>query len=131
MYGRDAMHYHEQTVATATPAQLVTMLYDRILTAIDRAVVAEQAVIPDYEVINRELGRAQEILLELRCTLDRERGGDVASGLDSLYDFCFDRLVRANLTKDLELTVAVADVIGEIRDAWDEACTFQPVAVAG
>lgn len=130
MYGKDANHYREQAIATATPAQLVLMLYDGVLTAISRASLAQESAAPDLQTVHGELTRAQDIVLELRMTLDREQGGEVASRLDSLYDFCFDRLVRANVSKDLSLTAPVAEVFREIREAWAEACLTAPVPQA-
>ena len=123
--------YQEHSVATATPAQLVLMLFDRTLVALARARQAEadggdRAV----EVVNHELQRAQDILTELRFALDHERGGQTARNLDALYDFCIDRLLQANFRKDLSHLDAVDSTVRGIRDAWDEACVQQvPVAV--
>ena len=117
MYAASAALYQDQTVAGSDPGQLVTMLYERVLVALDRCRVTAR---PD--VINAELQRAQDIVTELTVTLDRERGGDIAANLATLYEFCLDRLVRANLTKDLRLVEPVQQVITELRDAWGAAC---------
>lgn len=121
--------YQTQSVATATPAQLVTMLYDRALVAIGRVRQQDRTQTGAIESINHELQRAQDILTELQLALDYEQGGQIASNLDALYEFCLDRLLEANLQKDLSLLDAVDGTIRGLRDAWDEACVQVPVGV--
>lgn len=115
MYAATASLYQDQIVATSDPGQLVTMLYERVLVAFGRCRHAH-----DPQVVNHELQRAQDIISELTLTLDHDRGGEIARNLAALYDFCQDRLVRANLTKDLELLDAVEKVIAELLDAWQQ-----------
>lgn len=122
--------YQAHSVSTASPAQLVLMLFDRALLATARARQAHADGGPGaLETINHELQRAQDILTELRFALDHERGGQTAANLEALYEFCIDRLTEANLRKELSRLDAVESTLRGIRDAWDEACV-QPAAVA-
>lgn len=123
--------YQEHSVSTATPAQLVLMLFDRALVATARARKADADGGPaSVETVNHELQRAQDILTELRFALDHERGGETARNLDVLYEFCLDRLVQANFRKNLSHLDAVDMTLRGIREAWDQACVQQvPVAV--
>ncbi len=102
---------------TARPDQLVTMLYDRLLQAIVRAkeLLSEGG---ELDTVHTELVLGQRILVELQVTLDTERGGELADNLAQLYEFCIDRLVNANLSKDAELLEGAESVVREIRDAW-------------
>lgn len=130
MHPNSANPYRDQAVATASPAQLVLMLYDGALAALLRARSAdEEPSAARIETVNRELQRAQRIVTELRCTLDHERGGDIARSLAALYDFCQDRLVAANTSKQLDGLDAVERVLGELRDAWEQACCRAPAPV--
>jgi flagellar protein FliS len=113
--------YQSGAVETAGPAQLVLMLYDGALAAVARA-GADTAATARPELVNRELLRAQDIITELYVTLDRERGGEIAANLASLYEFCLDRLVQANLRKDLALLDGVTPVLAGLREAWEQAC---------
>lgn len=123
--------YQTQAVTTAGPAQLVLMLFDRTLVAIARATqAAEPNGTPSLEIVNTELQRAQDILTELQVALDREQGGEIAANLDALYDFCIDRLVTANISKDVSGLGPVTNVIQSLRDAWDESCCRVPVGAA-
>lgn len=122
--------YQQQAVATANPAQLVLMLYDGAIGAVVRARQAQGEGLGGVAVVNEELQRGQAIISELLFSLDREKGGQVAQSMASLYDFCLDRLIRANVSKDMTLLDPVVEVLTGLRDAWDMACCNVPAAVA-
>ena len=112
--------YRTQAVTTASPAQLVAMLYQGALTAIT---VAEQALAADdgdRELAHRELVRAQAIVTELTVSLDHEQGGEIARSLASLYEFCSERLLRANVSKDAGLLPGVRRTLAGLAEAWNE-----------
>lgn len=120
--------YQQQAVATASPAQLVLMLYDGVLAAMARAEKAHADGLAGLAIVNNELQRAQDILTELLVTLDQDKGGAVAQSLARLYDFCLDRLIRANISKDFTLLTPVVEVVQNLRDAWEAACCRQVAA---
>jgi flagellar protein FliS len=124
--------YQLQSVTTASPAQLVLMLFDRALVAVARATQAagSDGRVPALETVNHELQRAQDIVTELQVALDHEQGGQLAGNLHALYDFCLDRLTEANITKDVSGLAPVSGTLQGLRDAWDEACCTAPVGVA-
>ena len=82
----------------------------------------------DYDEARARLLRTQEIILELRCSLDHTAGGDVAANLDRLYDFAYQRLVSAVVGRDPALAADALGVLVTLRDAWREAC-LMPSAV--
>ncbi len=112
--------YLKSAIETASPERLVLALYDGAVTATARAWEALGDG-RDLEGAHRELVRAQSIVLELRMALDLERGGTVAANLASLYAFCLERLIEANVAKDPEPLEPVLQVLGELREAWDHA----------
>lgn len=110
--------YMQDAVATATPARLLTMLYDRFVRDLTGA---ELAIISGENTeANAHLIHAQEIILELRTTLDVSvwRGGP---GLSELYGFMYTELVQANVHKDSERVAGVRRLVEPLRDAWHEA----------
>jgi flagellar secretion chaperone FliS len=109
--------YRAQAVETASPLQLVMMLYDGALGSI---AIAERALGPDrhMETAHRELTRAQDIVTELMLALDHEQGGEIAAGLAAVYDYCLDRLTTANLAKDPGPLAEVARSLASLREAW-------------
>jgi len=111
--------YRKQAVETARPIDLVVMLYDGLLHSLRKAKSAIEQKNLDEQ--NAELLRAQRILSELTAGLDREKGGEISRNLASLYQFCIQRLVAANIEDNAALVGEVLRVIEPLRDAWAEA----------
>ncbi len=131
MYATQSNPYQQQAVTTATPAQLLIMLFDRALVAIGRVQTVEDPRAPaGIAVLNDELQLAQDILTELQLTLDHEVGGEIAANLDALYAFCVGQLVQANITKDLDGLSSVASILTELRNTFEEASRLQLAASA-
>lgn len=114
-------HYKAESVATASPARLVTMLYDRALQGLDVAETALTARPQETETANRELVHVQRILNELIVTLDHDRGGELATNLADIYDYCIRRLTEANLDKSPMGVIETRRHLAGIRDAWVSA----------
>jgi flagellar protein FliS len=110
--------YRQQSVLTATPGQLVVMLYDGCLRFLHQAAHAMRA---GELVQSRErLRRAQAIIAELQTTLDLEQGGVVASRLQGIYVFCQRHLLEGSSAEDPAMIDKVAELLGELREAWAE-----------
>ena len=107
--------FRSEAVTTATPAQLLGMLYDRLLLDIDRA----DAALTDGRRIDasEQLLHAQDIVHELAVSLDRD-AWDGADGLASLYDYLRRLLVDTNLTGDQEALRAARGIVEPLADAW-------------
>lgn len=137
MYATGYDQYRTQAATTASPAQLVLMLFDGALSEIARAERALAAEPADLTEVNDCLSRAQAIITELQTTLDRDRGGEIAANLASLYAFCIEQLIEANIRKTAGPLAAVATTVSGIRDAWEAACVNSsigervPVSIAG
>jgi flagellar protein FliS len=108
--------YKQQSILTATPGQLVVMLYDGCLRFLHQAAYAmrEGNVIES----NTRLQRAEAIIDELRTTLDMEKGGVVASRLQGIYVFCSKHLIEARLSREPQNIEKVSELLSELRDAW-------------
>jgi flagellar protein FliS len=118
-----ARAYRRNAVLTATPGQLVLMLFDGALTAMAQAREAFKRPESDYgrlEVINRNLIKAQRILSELRGNLDMEAGGDFANTMHGLYSYHIRRLFEANVHKDEAPVAEVERLVRDVRDAWEQ-----------
>jgi flagellar protein FliS len=96
--------------------QLVVMLYDAALKhcRLGRDAVREGRLAVQHE----HLTKAQQILSELSCSLDMDRGGEIAKNLFGLYTFCTNELARANVEDSTEPILAVEQVLAELREAW-------------
>lgn len=110
--------YMDASVATASPARLLVMLCDRLVLDLTRGLEAQQN--RDIDTAHRELLHAQEIVLELRCSL-RTTDWEGGPGLASLYDFLHLELVRANVTKDPRVTEGCLGLVVDLAATWREA----------
>ena len=118
-----ARTYQVQSILTASPGQLILLLYDGALRFLAQAHVALETPPGDphrIEVINRNLLKAQNIVAELQGVINHDAGGPVAANLDRLYDYFNRRLLEANLKKDLAPVAEVERLMQELRDAWAE-----------
>lgn len=110
--------YLADAVATAAPAKLLTMLFDRLLLDIDRGEAALRAGRrPDG---TQHLAHAQEIVAELIANLDVDEW-DGAPGLLSIYTFALSELIEASMTGDADRALACRGVLAPLGDAWHEA----------
>lgn len=114
--------YKSSTVNTATPGQLVLMLFDGALKFMTMAEAGMQ--MQDFrqrnEVVNNNLIKAQNILSELQSSLDLKVPGDFAKTMFALYDFMIRQLQEANIQKTSAPIAIVKTQLKSIRDAWEE-----------
>jgi len=118
-----ARTYRTNAVLTASPGQLVLMLYDGALKALAIAQAAFERPEEDFhriEIINAQILKAQAIINELQSGLNFEVGGEFARTMHRLYDYHYRRLLEANLRKQVGPVVEVERLLRELRDAWAE-----------
>ena len=108
--------YKQQSILTATPGQLVVMLYDGCLRFLNQAAYAMRG--GDVAESDARLTRAEAIIEELHASLDLEKGGVVASRLQGIYVFCSKHLLEARLNREPENIEKVSELLSELRDAW-------------
>jgi flagellar protein FliS len=122
-----ADRYLTDKVTTASPAELIGLLYDAGVVAMQAA----QAAIEGGSVADahRHLVRAQDIVMELRCAL-RPEVGEIAGNLDDLYDFLYKQLVFANRKKDARAVTQSLHLFTPLRDAWASAVLGRTPAAA-
>jgi flagellar protein FliS len=110
--------YMGASVATASPQQLLVMLYDRLALDLERG---EQALVDgDRQRAGEQLMHAQEIVLELRASLQVDVW-DGGPRLAALYAWVLGELIQANLKGDVRRVRDCRKVVEPLRDAWREA----------
>jgi flagellar protein FliS len=110
--------YRESAVLTASPEQLVVMLYDGARRFLFQAATAMRN--DNVELAHTKLRRAEAIIQHLRDTLDMEQG-EVAARLQSIYLFCNRHLNEARVKRDPAKIEQVSGLLGELREAWNAA----------
>jgi flagellar secretion chaperone FliS len=111
--------YKNNSVTYASKEQLLLMLLDG---AVKFAKIGRQAIVDkNVPKAHENILKTQNIYYELMATLDVNAGGDWAKSLMSIYRFIVDRLVDANMKKDVNIMNEVIPLIEEVRDTWNEA----------
>ncbi|MEM7209374.1 MAG: flagellar export chaperone FliS [Pseudomonadota bacterium] len=104
--------------AYADPHQLITMLMEG---ALERIALAKGALLQkDIAEKGRLIGNTVTIIEGLRGCLDMPVGGELAQNLADLYDYMIRQLLRANLESEPELLDEVAQLLREIKTAWED-----------
>ena len=120
--------YKATKVQTASSVELVVMLYQGAVKFIRLGIDALQR--DDSRAAHTNIVRAQDIIVELRGSLNNEDGGQIAGQLASVYDYCFRRLVLANVKKDSEPAREVAGIMRDLGMAWQQIALQQRQAHA-
>ncbi|SQC91015.1 Flagellar protein fliS [Cedecea neteri] len=109
----------ESAVMSASPHQLVVMLFDGALSALVRArLFLEQGQMPQK---GEALSKAINIIDNgLKAGLNMDIGGELPGNLANLYDYMVRRLLYANLRNDAEAISEVERLLTNIADAWKQ-----------
>ena len=128
-----ARTYRSNAILTASPGQLVLMMYDGILKSLALAQEAFKEIENNprqIATINHNLIKAQSIITELQAGLNLEAGGEFAKTMHRLYDYHNRRLLDANLRKQVEPVIEVERLVRELRDAWAQMLSQQDTTAA-
>jgi len=108
----------ETGVSAASPHKLIVMLFDGALAAVGSASRHMKAgnIAPKGEAISKAI-----LIIDsgLRAALDKKAGGEIAEGLDALYEYMGTRLLQANLKNDLGILDEVQRLLTDLRSAWN------------
>ena len=109
----------ESDVMSASPHRLITLLFDGADTAIRTAAIhlRDGNVAEKGKAISKALDIVNNGLL---AALDRERGGELAGHLASLYDYIARLLLRANVRSDLSALEEAGRLLADLGGAWRE-----------
>jgi flagellar protein FliS len=101
----------------ASPHRLIQMLMEGGLTRVAQArgAIERQQTSMKGELIGKAIG----IIGGLRDGLDLQKGGELASNLDNLYQYMITRLLQANAQNDATALEEVAGLLREVKAGWD------------
>lgn len=118
MQGRSADQYKQMQIKTASPGKLLLMLYQGAAKFMKLA--KKNIKEGKIEESHKNIIKAQNIILELQNTLDKENGGEIAVQLESLYDFIYRELIQANLNKNTKHLDNVIPLVEELFVTYKE-----------
>jgi len=116
-YGLGA--YKKTAVETASKEQILLMLYQSAIKACKKAMDA----IDNKQIAlkGEQIGKLQDIIIELSNSLDFEVGGEVAKELSALYDYILYASTQANIKIQKEPLQGCLNVLNILYQGWAEA----------
>ncbi|MGR3292463.1 MAG: flagellar export chaperone FliS, partial [Candidatus Scalindua sp.] len=108
--------YKKMQVDTATPIGLVLMLYDRAIVLLNKA--KNEISEKQLEAKGYSLDKATDIVFELLTTLDKDKGGEIASSLANLYNFVLREIADANADLNTKALDNAIKILSELRESW-------------
>jgi flagellar protein FliS len=126
MQNRAFKTYGTQKVMTASPVELVALLYDKAIVSLREAASAIEA--GDVNARWKANNKATEIVTHLANTLDHDQGGEVAQNLEKLYRFILDRLFEVDMKNDAQAALDVIGLLEPLRDSWRALAEQAPEA---
>ena len=113
----------ESTAMSASPHQLITLLFDGAKTAI--AMARHHMAHKEIAATGQAISKAINIIDNgLKASLDAEAGGkagaELVGNLAALYDYITQRLMQANLRNDPALLDEADRLLDNIGSAWRE-----------
>ena len=118
MYQKKPDQYLKNQVMSASPNRLIEMLMEAGIKNIRLGVLAlgMQQVVKAGEY----LIKAQDIVSELRYSINSELDSDIPEQLIQLYDFMYNQLVIGNVDQDVEVLEGVQKMLTELLETWKE-----------
>lgn len=118
MYSNGYSVYKSNSVNYSSKEQLLLMLTEGAVKfcKIGRQAIADKEVKKAHDA----LVRTQDIFSELMISLDTTQG-EWAVQLFRVYDFIKEKLIEANMTKNLEIIDEILPLVEDINETWKEA----------
>jgi flagellar protein FliS len=113
----DVKSYQEKYLSTMTSSELVTLMYGEIIKNLKKSVVAIEG--GRLSQAHDHIIKAQDILIHLINNLDFKY--KISTNLLYLYEFMYDTLVKANVSKDVEGINLVIGFVADLKNTWVEA----------
>lgn len=117
MFGNGIQSYQKTKVVTADPGKLVLMCYEGAIGQLKIAIKKYQE--KEYEGKCKAIAKAEDIIDELRCSLNFEKGGDIARNLESLYNYMTRKMLQSDVNKDIDGLNEVVHILEELKSAWE------------
>lgn len=109
--------YLKQSVMTASPAELIVMLFDACIKNLKLAQINLEDN-SDFSGAHNHFINAQEIIAELINCLDP--GVELSSKLLEIYEFLLRTIREMNIKKDVTLLPDVLEILSAMRDTWQQ-----------
>lgn len=112
--------YFKIKIEGASPINLVIMLYEGAVNAIDDAI--EELNGRNRDQYNQKIIFAQDCVRELKNSLNMEAGGEISKNLFTLYGFVLNMLVEANIARSSpkKYLEHAKHILDGLLDSWKQ-----------
>ena len=117
-YPNMQQNYLANQVMQASPKRLIELLFEGCIKNLKQATLAIEQ--ENINLAHNKLVRAQDIILELRSSINEEVGGQVAQQFIQLYEYMNQQLLQANLKKEVALIEQVQQMVTELLETWKQ-----------
>ncbi len=108
--------YLETEILTADPGKLILLLFDGAINFLKQGKIYLQE--KQYAEKGQQLMRAHAVVSELLHCLNKEKGGDIAIRLQTIYVYVLQRITDADLKKEVGAIDECVELLSELREAW-------------
>lgn len=109
--------YKRAGVETVSPEKLLLLLFEAAIKDLCNAQKAIQD--KDMNLAHNEFIKVQDILVELMSSLKMEY--EVSASLYALYDYMQQRVIEANMQKDIDIAIEVEGFFRELYETFQQA----------
>ena len=124
--------YFEQMIMSASPVELIRLLYQRAISSVREARehLAGRRIMERAGAINK----AYLVLVELSVSLNAEEAPELSARLAALYAYMQKRLLDANLKQQDQPLAEVLGLLMTLSEAWsaipDSAAQDEPTSAS-
>jgi flagellar protein FliS len=110
--------YFEQMILSASPIELVRLMYQRAIACVADA--RDHLKAGRIRERSQAINRTYAILTELLTSLDADKAPELAANLRGLYCYMQQRLIDANFQQKDEPLAETGRLLSTLADAWME-----------
>lgn len=119
--------YANSKIMTASPAELILMLYDGAIKFCNIAIMGIEE--KNIQKAHDNIMKVERIIKEFRDSLDHKY--PVSKDFDRVYEYLIRRLHEANVKKDAAILEEVLEHLRTMRETWKEVMRLNATGQTG
>lgn len=108
----------QDRLETATPHEIIGFLFDGALERVEQAKEhLQEGQLADADIL---VGKLIGIINGLRDSLDFNASAEIASNLNSVYEYILERLAEPESADPIAILEEVGQLLSRLKSGWDE-----------
>ncbi len=108
----------QQRLETATPHEVIGFLFQGALERVEQAKSSlQEGQLDDADIL---VAKLIGIINGLRQSLDFNASGEIASNLNSVYEYIIERLAEPGEADPIAILEEVGQLLTRLKSGWDE-----------